>query len=292
MTPLAKPDASALAGTLLFASIALGAGLVDHGQVPASAPAQTGSVVGVVDGASRYRVILTPARSPGSQATDHVIEGWGRSFRGDGIAAGRYRISVIVEPDGDQPWLVVPVPLPADAVEIPRRSSEFERLDRFASEFARASSTGRADDIAPFFAEEFRGPSGQSRAEHLEQARAGKEAADTLRFTVNPKSAYRSGDRWFAELSYQGTYRVNRNGDVRSAGGLFLSELREDGDRFRFLTTESIAMPSLGGIEALPRRILTAPDFGTIVVRSGATTVLPRPIDASAAERPALDATR
>jgi len=58
MTPLAKPDASALAGTLLFASIALGAGLVDHGQVPASAPAQTGSVVGVVDGASRYRVIL------------------------------------------------------------------------------------------------------------------------------------------------------------------------------------------------------------------------------------------
>lgn len=292
MPPIETSDVRALAGSLLFAAVALGAGVVDRHADVVPIPSATGSVSGVVVGADRFRVVLTPSRSSGAAAADRVIEGWGRRFRGDGVAPGRYRLSLIVQPESNEPWLAVPLALPADASPVPSGAGDHVRLERFVAEFARASKSGRADEIAPFFDDQFRGPSGQGRAEHLEQARASHEAAETLRFTVTVKNAYRADQRWFAELAYQGTYRVKRDGEIRSVTGLFLSELRDDGTRFRFLSTESIPLPSLGGIDALPTRFIVAPDVSTVVVRGGTTTVLPRPIDVSAADRASLGPSR
>lgn len=288
MTPIDKLDARALAGSVLVVSVALGAGVVDRSTGTPSAASSTGSVAGEVTGASRYRVVLTPSRSSSAPAPDRLIEGWGRRFRGDGLAPGRYRLSVIVQPDGGEPRLVVPLPLPADASPIPIGSGDHGRVTGFASDFARASMSGRADDIAPFFDDQFRGPSGQSRAEHLEQARASGDAAETSRFTVTVKSVYRAGPRWFAEIDYEGTYRVRRNGDLRNVSGLFLSELRDDGTRLRFLSTEAIPRPSLSGIEAIPTRFIAAPDVSMVVVRAHATTVLSRPIDVSSGDPTSL----
>ncbi len=279
MTPNHPLDVRALAGSLLFASIALGAGVVD-GTVPVKSPAAaTGSVSGVVSGAERYRVVLTSARPSTTAGADHVIEGWGRGFRSDGLAPGRYRLAVIVAPDGATPRLIVPLSLPPDASPLPDGSSEHVRVASFAADFARASGSGRPDDIAPFFDEEFRGPSGQSKAEHLEQARVSAESAETVRFSVTLRSAFRAGDRLFAVLAYRGGYRMRRSGDLRTMNGLFLSELHDDGARLRFVSTESIPLPGLSGIDAIPQRFTTAPDVSSVLVRSGSTTVLPAPID-------------
>lgn len=287
MTPIETLDVRALAGSLLFAVVALGAGLADRNTGVASVPT-TGSVAGSVAGASRYRVFLTPLRSSGGSAPDQMIEGWGRGFRGDGLASGRYRLSVILDPDGDDPSLVVLLPLPIDAVAITPGSSDAARLEQFAAQLGGASSSGIADDIAPFFDEQFRGPSGQSRAEHLDQAHASAAAAETMHFGVAVKSGFRAGERWFAELSYQASYRIRGSGEVRNAKGLFLSELRDDGARLRFVSTESIPLPALSGIEALSKQFIAAPDLTMVVVRGGATTVLPRPIDVTATDRATL----
>lgn len=284
MTPDHPLDVRALAGSLLFTAVALGAGLVDRA-LPASSPsAATGALSGVAAGAERYRVVLTSIRPSTTAGADQVIEGWGRSFRGDGLVPGRYRLSVIVGPDTATPRLVVPLSLPPDAVPVPDYSDESARVARFAADFARASGSGRPADTAPFFDEEFRGPSGQSKAEHLEQARVSAESAETVRFSVSLRRGFRAGGRLFAVLSYQGAYRMRRSGDVRTMSGLFLSELHDDGTRLRFVSTEAVPLPSLSGIDAIPHRFTAAPDVSTVLVRSGSTTVLPAPVDVASGD--------
>lgn len=284
MTPDHPLDVRALAGSLLFTMIALGAGLVDRALPVGSPSAASGAVSGIVRGAERYRVVLTSARPSTTAGADQVIEGWGRSFRGDGLVPGRYRMSVIVGPDTATPRLVIPLSLPPDAAPVPDGSGEHARLASFAADFARASGSGRPADIAPFFDEEFRGPSGQSKAEHLEQARVSAESAEAVRFSVSLRRGFLAGDRLFAVLSYQGAYRMRRSGDVRTVSGLFLSELHDDGTRLRFVSTESIPLPSLSGIDVVPHRFTAAADLGTVLVRGGSTTVLPAPIDVAAGD--------
>ncbi len=273
----------AILGVCAALALGLCLGLVDGRPATGTTASRVGSVTGSVLGADRYRVVLTPIAPATPSPSDHVVEGRGRFFRDDAVPPGRYRVSVIVDPDSARPRLLVLLALPHDAQRLDPASPEYGRVAAAIAELERAARSGAVEALEPFFDERFRGPSGQTRAEQLARASAAAASTQPERFEIAIDDAFRAGERWFVRLRYSGAYHARQSGELQTFSSAFVSELRETATGFRFLTTDTVALPGLRGVQSLAQQFVPAGELATVLVRSGTVAAFPRAIVVDAA---------